>query len=750
MNLATRLNRTRYAFRMLIRALTTQKELPITFPAWRKGRGVESLIDFEAYVKEGYNKNELVYACITLVASNASTAPLRIWEGDAQERFVDLDHPLNQILKNPNGSYSGLAMVEMINTFLNLAGDAFVLRVRTGALGPTDELWLARPDRMRPIPSDEGLVGFVYKGDDGKSIPFLPDEVIHIKMPNPGDPLEGLGRGLPPLAAAALEVDVDNKATGFVRDFFKNAAIPYGIFTTKNIVDDAEIKRIKARLEDQYTGDGNWFATMILDADATWQKVGADISEIAWPDLRRLSEARICMAFKVPPIMVGSQVGLERSTFSNTEQAEKALWRHKIIVDNRRIEEAINRAFAEELGEDRTIAFDYSDIEILKENRNERFTRANDGVIGGWLSVNDARLEAGFPPVSGGNVFLRPLVQTSVPASAEKSAYIMKQPALLLVAPDPTWEQWGETFHKATDQVARAWELQFSSAARLRFSEGLQGVLAFLGGKARKQTPGELEEFLRDALGWIDVEDVALWASVFTPLVEGLIEDQAQIWVQALGIPFSIDNPEVQAFIADYTFQFADKLGVTTKEQLRLLIAEAQLEGWSIPKLRDELTGVYSGWSDIRAEMIARTETIRSSNAGAIEAYKTNGIIEKQWFTALDERVCPFCESMHGRIVATEELFAIKGETIVVELPDEAALIRTDWLHFAQHISAERYAWSNGVIDLREDKRVVTLTLTYDDVGYPPLHPNCRCVILPVVVDAEFNSIPNLLRSSNG
>ena len=100
--------------------------------------------------------------------------------------------------------------------------------------------------------------------------------------------------------------------------------------------------------------------------------------------------------------------------------------------------------------------------------------------------------------------------------------------------------------------------------------------------------------------------------------------------------------------------------------------------------------------------MIAQTETIRSSNAGAVEAYAKAGIEYKQWFTAEDGRVCPFCYEMHGKIVGVRDNYFNRGDVMEVEDLPKAALV-----------------------------------FSYEDVGYPPLHPNCRCTILPVVEEIQ-------------
>jgi len=65
-----------------------------------------------------------------------------------------------------------------------------------------------------------------------------------------------------------------------------------------------------------------------------------------------------------------------------------------------------------------------------------------------------------------------------------------------------------------------------------------------------------------------------------------------------------------------------------------------------------------------RALTIARTETIRSSVDGQLEAWKgaqDKGLIaettEKEWLTADDERRCPQCEGLQGASVLIDDVF---------------------------------------------------------------------------------------------
>lgn len=74
-----------------------------------------------------------------------------------------------------------------------------------------------------------------------------------------------------------------------------------------------------------------------------------------------------------------------------------------------------------------------------------------------------------------------------------------------------------------------------------------------------------------------------------------------------------------------------------------------------------------------RGEVIARTETIRSSTEGQQELWRQavdRGLIDRDtkrvWIVTDDDRLCPICEPMDGQEVGLEEAFESDGERALV------------------------------------------------------------------------------------
>ncbi len=114
----------------------------------------------------------------------------------------------------------------------------------------------------------------------------------------------------------------------------------------------------------------------------------------------------------MPPVLIGVKSGLDAATYSNYKLARQALWEDNIIPTNTKLEQAFTRAFSDELAEDEIIQHDYADVVALQQDRNERFNRSNQAVLGGWIMVDEARREVGLGPLPNGlgEVLYRPLM----------------------------------------------------------------------------------------------------------------------------------------------------------------------------------------------------------------------------------------------------------------------------------------------------------------------------------------------------
>lgn len=387
------------------------KKAPMAWPAWRDGKPEWQIVDLQSYVNEGFNLNSLIYSAIMYKARAARAAPLRAYTGNMDKPTpVPPNDPLALLLARPNQYQSGPEFHSLAQVYLNLAGNCYVYLDKTRGKGVT-AMYLLRPDRMFIVPEGNGIKGYLY-APEGKSalngaIPFLPESVIHIKLPNPGDPLEGLGYGLSPISPLAKSADVDNRVTEFLNDFFKRGAMVNVALKFKMPLDDIQIARIRERWHEVYGGSNNWTEVGIFDEDGEAQRLGMDFEEMGFETIDERNESRILGPFGVPPILIGTRTGLMRSTYSNYEEARKAFWEDTFVPELNLMEaeyqHALNRT-------DIFVQFDYSEVPALQANIGEQVDAASKLWAMG-VPVNQALDAVGLPigQVPGGDVGYLPM-----------------------------------------------------------------------------------------------------------------------------------------------------------------------------------------------------------------------------------------------------------------------------------------------------------------------------------------------------
>lgn len=249
---------------------------------------------FVNWAREAFGKNELVYACIMEIATSVSEAPLRVYR-ETEAGWEELpDHPLRQLIRRPNPVLSEYELWELTVVYLYLAGNAYweIVRARDGR---PRELRPLRPDRVRIIPHPEPQVHHTYAYALDGLLYDLGTDVVHFKLPNPLD--EYFGQ--PPLRAAIRAVAVDNEATEYVKALLQNDAMPRVVVTTQQRLDEADVERLRRRWRDRFGGE-NRGTPAFLQAGMDVKVLGLNLRDLEFPDLRSISEARICAVGLAP------------------------------------------------------------------------------------------------------------------------------------------------------------------------------------------------------------------------------------------------------------------------------------------------------------------------------------------------------------------------------------------------------------------------------------------------------------------
>ena len=113
---------------------------------------------------------------------------------------------------------------------------------------------------------------------------------------------------------------------------------------------------------------------------------------------------------------------------------------------------------------------------------------------------------------------------------------------------------------------------------------------------------------------------------------------------------YTIRDLEAIKVLNENGFTLCKTLGEDAKKEAKRIISEYYLRGSSIAEMRRELMKKVGGMTKHRAEMIARTETIRAYNTAAVNQYGRWGVKKWVWITAFDERTCDICANLDGQV----------------------------------------------------------------------------------------------------
>lgn len=227
-------------------------------------------------------------------------------------------------------------------------------------------------------------------------------------------------------------------------------------------------------------------------------------------------------------------------------------------------------------------------------------------------------------------------------------------------------------FEQMVDEVARKTETQIKSA---------------------KSIPVDVLNAIFDSKRWTDQFKADVMPFVKGLLTQGIIDSLEKVNPEAF---FNANAPEVLRALEGREGQITTVID-NSRSEIRKLITEGIEDGLGPKQIARNIRGSFD--TRHHAETVARTETIWAHNEGTVQGWKQSGVVAaKQWDTAPDERRCEFCGDMHGRVISLDANFYGKGDTM-------------------------------------EGREGGQLGFGYDVIDHPPLHPNCRCSLIPILIE---------------
>ena len=653
---------------------------------------------FENNVKEAHQKNVIIFKCFDLIFKSIFEAPLvGIKESDGE--MLPPEHKLNEFLRRPAG-YRIPTRVFWYRVMMNyyFGGNAFLDKVRNGA-NRVIELTPLRSDRVKIIASKpDYILGYEYQvGCETYTLPR--EDVVHHYYPNVLDDYYGL----PYIYSAFRDIDISNEITDLKKVLLQNKGISPGtIVSVKGELSEDQQKRLIQQFKNRFGGDGRGGIAVIGAEGTDIKSISMNMDELGMESLNDVDEATLCALMGVPPILVGLNVGLKRSTYSNYEQAHEEFYQGTIQPLQTELATMLNEGVIPDMGLNGRFKckFDITNVAAFSSIRKSKREESRQAYKTGIITLNEARREHGYQDITDGDT-LKPAGGspfTFEPKSLKSQILLKEDPLDQLVESGILRITTAEKAYRTIKAIAKA---EF-----IEQSEDIDQVITEVS--TRKMSQSDFNEVLNkiESLGqeWVQrLQEASL------PVFEQILHRAGVTAGKDIDIEFDLSSEEIQAFIREYNFKFAHKVSQTTADQVRSIFDEVYREGLSFAEINERLKETYSGWTKHRTEMIARTEVIRSANSGAEKAYMMSPDIEqKQWLTVQgggdESTLCGYCEKLDRKIVTLGTPFLKIGDVLDSD---------------------------------RENEK--PYTISYDDIQVPPAHPHCRCAIIPVISLKQLN-----------
>lgn len=631
-----------------------------------------------------------------------------------------IQHPLLDALDKFNEFTAASDGFYLTTSHRNLAGDCFWY---VEGKGPNIEnIFLLQPDKIELKFGDtKGGTRVISSYDfqdsiDGKTIKetYEPEEIIHFKLPNPENPYRGKSK----VEAAAEEIDIDNYATEANKNMFKKGMISNFVLSTPNRLTPEQVKEIEAKLRANYAGARNAYKAMILSGGLEPKSIQMSNKDMELIAQQAWFRDKIMSVFGNNKGILGITDDVNRAN----AEASILIWKQTTLkAEMRGITDTLNEFLTPRFGSNLLLTFK----DPVPEDQDGKITQATSLVNAKIITQNEAREMLGYEPVKeeDANLLNKPVPEfNGVPIKAPKSVFnidyqkmIRRSGAVKQIkklteieeAARPIAERIIKSRRKTkvknqeprlhprltNDQVMTHYQKQIRvvEAAEEIFQNKVKKFIDKLVDKAIGKVPEEIAQIQKKQL--FDENEVVQATLDFTPILNDVATLSAQQTLRLIGDDMAYLPKDVRPIIERNVAKFAESMIETDRDKIVDIIAQGLLDGRSIPEIRKNITETFEEYSKVQAERITRTEVLRASNIGTLDAFKQSDVVVgKQWLTA----------------GATDECAAYEGK-IVYDL------------------DGNFYSPDNEFED-----------------GDPPIHPNCRCILLPVLEHELATDNPTL------
>jgi phage portal protein BeeE len=626
--------------------------------------------------------------------------------GDEVEEV--LDHPVLDLLQNPDPIYTGSMWMHMLFWFKEVSGRAY-LYVGEKVNGVPVSAYILPSQFAWPMLSDTGFIaGYYYGRNRSDPMRIAAEDVVYLRQH--GSPVHPAG-GMSWLYSVMAETDMEAAALQAEAQRWLNGGMPGMVFKAAPTTTDAQMRQINAHLNQSTRGVGKAGSILLL-RDTELIQYGTKPHEMQYVEGITTTEKRIYDAAGIPePIYRLNSANLASATVANAQYMRYTI-APRLATLAGELTELLLPHYGVEPG-DMWFCFD----DPTQDDQIALATELRAAEAQGIITPNEYRAvmdlealpdeanlmryrqtEAPAPMGIFGGGMPTPAKAEDMPSKDVGEASVDVEQPTPEDAPEVTPEDAPEVEAKSMATKPRV-PRKYKAATLWDEATGVPTVGSSL-----------FRRFLSALTGWyttavpsmIDdtgivqmpdnaaIEDLNKIADRFVAdmLRTGAMDGLAKIGMDPDDGAFNVASETAMSYVRNRGLELAKTIPETLKGHVAVAIEKQLAAGTSIADLRDAIREVAPDLTEWQAVRIARTETAMAYCEGNRQAWEQQGVATKAWIVAGGP--CPICEGI--------------GEAYPNDIP------------IGEAFSTGSGSWQA-----------------------PPAHPNCRCDLLPGVeyVDDE-------------
>ena len=374
--------------------------------AWQTGSTWTSMSNTGAGINQTTALNATtVMACVTMLCEDFAKLTPSVYriQPDGTRKAAE-DHELHALLYRPNDWQNWFEFAETMMASLVMRGNAYAVKIRSQKgtvirFIPVNAdwvaMWEARDGSLWYKVTPSGLHLMAELKDEPFLIPA--EDVLHVR----GFSMNGLlgsSRIVMAKEAIGLSLAYERQAS----QWMGQGASLSGILTTDQKLTPDAAKRMGQDWKEQKSGLQNAGKIVVLEQGLKYQPVTMTAADAQFIASRGFQIQEITRTFRIPLHMIGD---LSRSTNNNITQmaqeyinltmssyTERWKWKLDTDFDLRR----------------QNIKLDFDLSALTRADVTQRYNNYARGVMGGFLTPNEARLDDGRDPKPDGDELLQP------------------------------------------------------------------------------------------------------------------------------------------------------------------------------------------------------------------------------------------------------------------------------------------------------------------------------------------------------